>query len=389
MKKINAAIVLSMIFAVMMMGLCGCGKTQEDSPGADVSAAPSSFEYTIDRVDKSLVSEETNVKLTQFYDLVVVSGGDERVSTNLNDGIKEGYTDFLEGLSDTEEYFNDLVQASRNGGGGQEYINTVESAVSADTEKIFSIEYKTEWFMGGVSNSDTYGEVFSKETGSRLSLDKYLGVDARTAKGYVLQTVAGEIAAEPDRYMDDAYDTVEDMPIEKISYYVEGSNVFICFRTYEITFGAGGCAVMELDVSGNGKVYADDTDDIDDVDDIDIFDEPDTFVEAGDRFIHSSDVKGTEIKFGGGNSFVMTVNLLEGYGTVSGTYTCEDNGTTGTVRLNVKNRDFSGFGGDDITEMVMVYNPESDVLILKSHNGADQSQVMGDINPGDSFREAD
>lgn len=387
MKKFNAAIVLSMIFVVMMMGLCGCGKTQDDSAGADVSAVPSSFEYTIERMDKSLGSEVSNVKLTQYYDLVVVSGGDERVCSNLNGGIKEGYTNFLEGLSDTEGYFNDLVQSSQNGGGEVEYINTVESAVTADDEKIFSIKYKTEWFMGGVYNSDTYGDVFSKETGTRLSLDRYLGVDARTAKTYVLQTVAGALRAEPERYMEEAYDTVEDMPVESINYFVEGGKIFICFRTYEITYGAGGCAVMELNQSENKDIYVE-KDDIDDIDDIELF-ERDTFVEAGDRFVHNSDVQGSVIKFSGGNSFVMTVNLLEGYGTVSGTYTCEDNGTTGTVRLNVKKKDFSGFSGDDITEMVMVYNPESEVLILKSHNGADQSHVMGSIYPGDSFREAD
>ncbi len=53
---------------------------------------------------------------------------------------------------------------------------------------------------------------------------------------------------------------------------------------------------------------------------------------------------GNTIKFSG-NTFTFTVNLLEGYGTITGTYTINGN----DVICRVEDQDFMGFTGDHIT----------------------------------------
>ena len=128
------------------------------------------------------------------------------------------------------------------------YFNTADGKVSYNKNGIFSIQYNTAWFVGGVSNYDTFGDTFDLETGKKLNLfsvvsDEYS--DYSSLKEEIHSRLLKKYDSEIAGTFYENYNSKK--KLSNADYYItKAGKVMVCFRTYDISYGASGCLTVSL-----------------------------------------------------------------------------------------------------------------------------------------------
>ncbi|MBR1629517.1 MAG: DUF3298 domain-containing protein [Lachnospiraceae bacterium] len=129
-----------------------------------------------------------------------------------------------------------------------EYFNTVDGKAAYNDGDIFSIQFKSAWFLGGVSNYNTYGATFDVETGKKLNLMDVVSddfSDFSDLQRVIYYRLESQYGSEVAQAFDEKYST--EKALKKVNFYVnEKGKVIVCFQTYELSYGAAGCLTVTL-----------------------------------------------------------------------------------------------------------------------------------------------
>ena len=129
-----------------------------------------------------------------------------------------------------------------------EYFNTADGKAAFNDGRLFSICYQTAWYAGGVSNYDIFGVTFNVKTGKRLNLFQVLPEeDANYSE--LRATIHEKLLKKYDSEVAGAFYQNYDSKkkLQKADFYINTKGkVVVCFRTYDLSYGAAGCLTVTL-----------------------------------------------------------------------------------------------------------------------------------------------
>lgn len=175
--------------------------------------------------------------------------GDSQAVKKINRALKKegeshvkmsGYT-----MKDIEEF---IAHDYENYQTKCEYYNTVDGKAAFNSDDIFSIRYSFAWFAGGVGNGDIYGDTFDLKTGKKLNImqvvdSKYS--DYTSLRNAIYKKLKKKYEQEAAEAFLTNYDT--EKKLKNADFYVTArGKVVVCFRTYDISYGAAGCLTVTL-----------------------------------------------------------------------------------------------------------------------------------------------
>ena len=243
-KKI-AALLLAVLIMVTLSGCCplvpvfkrfinadtdATSSTQQsdqmveeipEEPAPDTSATVS-----ISRIDRSVTDSNGKVLVDFYYDQVFVSGTFEGVN-KINAELVADMTEFFsnQGYIDeltSEAYLYDLFP----------FTCTRTAEISHNDGGVLCVEFVSEWYMGGVFNSDLYPAVFDLNTGETPKLEDLTGKD----RAYLEKELKTKVSNFLVDYAGDSYaGTLATYSLEDFSYTIENGNIVIVFPSYEFT----------------------------------------------------------------------------------------------------------------------------------------------------------
>ena len=127
--------------------------------------------------------------------------------------------------------------------------NTAEATVTENEGGLFSVRMDTDWYMGGVYNSNSLGYTYDLATGEELGLADLTGQDPDALAATLRELVKAYMAGQPEAgWWDDAADIVDSRSLEDMIFWVDGGEIVLCFPTYELTIGAYGPVIIPTGV---------------------------------------------------------------------------------------------------------------------------------------------
>ena len=203
-----------------------------DSPAGAAS-------YTVERQDRSVRSSSGAVSLFWYYDLVQLTGDTPEVQ-DVNDSLS----------AHCEEFFaRDVSAPPPERELSMEWRNTAEAAVTENGDGLLSVRMDTDWYMGGVYNSNCRGYTYDLATGKALGLADLTGQDPDTLATTLREIVKAYMAGQPEAgWWDDAADKVDGRSLEDMIFWVDGGEIVLCFDTYDLTIGAYGPVIIPTGV---------------------------------------------------------------------------------------------------------------------------------------------
>ena len=212
------------------------GSEPEREPG--IVGGQDSVSYEIQTEDKSYYDESGVMKVEFSYDMVVVQG-DSAGITAINSIIEADAAAFLSyfteaDLAENAEYCEIL-------GDDACLFYTATPVVTHNADGILSIQVYTDWWMGGVFNSNSYGMTFDLNTGEKLGIgDLFKGEDSALAmqiKDTAWEYLYGFYGTG---LFEDAYDTLYGLALEDFLFYISEGELIVTFPTYMLAPGAAG-----------------------------------------------------------------------------------------------------------------------------------------------------
>ena len=129
-----------------------------------------------------------------------------------------------------------------------EYFNTVDGSVGFNRDNIFSIQYASAWFVGGVSNYNSFGDTFNLKTGKKLNITQVVS-ETYTNPAILRNQIHDKLYEKYDASVSDGfyekYGT--DKALKQVHFFInKKGNVIVCFPTYDLSYGAAGCLTVTL-----------------------------------------------------------------------------------------------------------------------------------------------
>lgn len=198
-----------------------------------------SVEYTIQRDDASWYNANGELKLSQYYDKVVLNPINDNC-VKINNLIQQESDKFL---ADANEQISFTKENPSPYDGW--YSNYSDTVVTTNGNGILSIKTSYVWFMGGVASYGDNGLNFNLNTGEILSLTDVLSLNKSEIEQYLKEQTKQYIADNPDKgwwndEIQNAVSTVDSYTLEQFHYYIENDNIYLCYPKYELGPGVMG-----------------------------------------------------------------------------------------------------------------------------------------------------
>lgn len=198
-----------------------------------------SVEYTIQRDDASWCNANGELKLSQYYDKVVLNPINDNC-VKINNLIQQESDKFL---ADANEQISFTKENPSPYDGW--YSNYSDSVVTTNSNGILSIKTSYVWFMGGVANYGDSGLNFNLNTGEILSLTDVFSLNKSEIEQYFKEQTKQYIADNPDKgwwndEIQSAVSTVDAYTLDQFRYYIENDNIYLCYPQYELGPGVMG-----------------------------------------------------------------------------------------------------------------------------------------------------
>ena len=228
----------------MILSFSACGNSSSSDTDESQAVKVDSVKYSIEtqNFSQELTRDGYTLKEKQYFDLVTVEGEGD-AAKEINAGLESRLDDYKESLEETQGYLNDSVGEMFD---GDEFINTFDAEVTQNSDGLFSVRYQSEWYQGGVSNANEYGDVFSISSGHKLNLAGALDVSEEEAMSYVVRTVKKAMEEDVDFFSPDALSVVSKIDVDDIEFYLKNGEIYLCFETYLLGPGSNGCSVLKL-----------------------------------------------------------------------------------------------------------------------------------------------
>ncbi len=206
--------------------------------------------YTVKRQDASLRSGDGEIIVRVEYSRVLVEEAWPELA-DINAYIEQDFQSFASVIrngyedGELEEYIKE------NGIGYDELFWLAGVEVMTNGGGILSLQYTTEWFMGGVYNIDRYGMTFDLNTGTPLTLTELTGLPEQELLAQLQENVCRALEPSREYLLSDPAEVLRDYGTEDYRFFVEDGKLVLVFPTY--TFGPGtmGATTVYTDICVN------------------------------------------------------------------------------------------------------------------------------------------
>ena len=214
MKKILCTIIL---FNLLVLSACSSSKVENTT----------SAKYTKQTIDQSV--KYGNAKGEVYYQRIQLKG-ESKAFQKINKDIQKDCDKFLNSrlAKDIKEFTKNYPKEKNT------YHWRAKSSVTYNQKSIISIMVQTEWWEGGVSNTDRYGLSYSLKTRKKLRVDEVCNKP-------IMKVLYNSIKNRVKKQQEDelALKEIKKKKVEKLNYYINNDgDVIVTFGPYEI--GAGG-----------------------------------------------------------------------------------------------------------------------------------------------------
>ncbi|MCC8066114.1 MAG: Ig-like domain-containing protein, partial [Clostridiales bacterium] len=184
--------------------------------------------YSYSKTDQS--KTYGNVKANVYYQKVVLKGSSSAIA-KINSSINSDMNSFLNSSNKSSLY--EYAESGNEAGCRDNYYYTATSTVTYNNSGIISIQVKTYWYAGGVSNTDVYGLTYDLSTGEKLTLVDVCEGSASTIKSRVVTKVTNS-----DDSSSIEWKTLNGYTTKKMDFYLKPNyKAVVCFGPYEINYG--------------------------------------------------------------------------------------------------------------------------------------------------------
>ena len=215
---------------------------QSPTPSPDPAGSPEEVGaagYTVERQDRSVLNSDGTTALSWYCDLVQLTGDTEEAQA-VNDSLSAHCDEF---------FVKDVGDVPLDKDHAMVWRNTAEATVTENEGGLFSVRMDTDWYMGGVYNSNSLGYTYDLATGEELGLADLTGQDPDALAATLRELVKAYMAGQPEAgWWDDAADIVDSRSLEDMIFWVDGGEIVLCFPTYELTIGAYGPVIIPTGV---------------------------------------------------------------------------------------------------------------------------------------------
>ena len=181
---------------------------------------------------------------TQYFEKVVITDEGENFE-KINKLIQKQSDSFIADAKDNESFVKDEEYMSN-----MYYSNYCSAGIAKNSDGILSIKITRTWFMGGVSNVDSYGLNYDFETGEELNIASYLGMSKTETENYFKEESKKQIQ---EGFFDDAEKTIDGFSLSEFNYYLKDDSIFLCYSTYTLAPGAAGEIIMQIPLPDTKK----------------------------------------------------------------------------------------------------------------------------------------
>lgn len=200
--------------------------------------------YTIQRDDASWYNEKGELKLSQYYDKIVLEETNDN-NIKINNLIQNESNRFLD---DSEEAIN-FTKENLPFNSGEYYSNYSNAIVTNNSDGILSIKNTCLWYMGGVGHISNNGLNYNLNTGDILRLTDVFAMTTYEIEQYFKEQTKKYIEENPDKgwwndSIQNAVSIVDNYTLSRFNYYIENDNIYLCYPIYELGPGAMGQIVV-------------------------------------------------------------------------------------------------------------------------------------------------
>ena len=213
--------------------------TDDNTPAIVEETIHDSINYKIEKDELSFENTDQNLYLTQFFEKVVITDEGENFKS-INKLIQKQSDRFINEAKDNESFVKDEKYMNN-----MHYSNYCSAAVTKNSDGILSIKVTRTWFMGGVSNVDSYGLNYDLKTGEELNIAEYLAMTKTETENYFKEESKKQIA---EGFFEDAEKTIEGLSLTDFNYYLKDDSIFLCYSTYTLAPGAAGQIIMQIPI---------------------------------------------------------------------------------------------------------------------------------------------
>ena len=225
--KKNVSIIFGVLFAAFLFAGILLG------PSMRTEAAT---KYKIVREDRSKTyKKKGKCKAAVHFDRIVLKGNTAAIK-KINKQIKEESIRFLEGAQESGIYEN-AKYVAKCGAENEVFYYTATSEVMYDKKNVISIVISTDWYAGGVGNTESYGLTFSLKSGKLLKLTNVCkGNESSIKKRIIKKAKKYSAKIEP---LD--ISVIRKYKVDEFRFYLnKKGKVVICFEPYEVASGGWG-----------------------------------------------------------------------------------------------------------------------------------------------------
>lgn len=199
----------------------------------DVPTELQSATYDIQKQDMSIRNKQGETMAELFYDLVFLTSEGEGVD-KINQMLDLGYQEYKSSNQTvTDESLSEEADLP--------YFNTYAASVTYNENGVFSIKFDADWYWGGVHNFNYYGKTFDLNSGEELGIKDLIQANTSTLSAYLKETAKQYVRSNNiDDFMDDVEQKIDAYGLDDFPFYIEESQIVLCFETYELASGAAG-----------------------------------------------------------------------------------------------------------------------------------------------------
>lgn len=119
---------------------------------------------------------------------------------------------------------------------------SISSKVTFNKKGIISMKEKySEYYSGAIHGYYyTYGHTFKISSGKELKFNQVVSGTNKTDKKKLVAAFKKMYNEKPDRYFENAVDTVRAKSVKKQAFYLSGKNAVACYAPYDLSYYAAG-----------------------------------------------------------------------------------------------------------------------------------------------------
>ena len=145
--------------------------------------------------------------------------GNSKVVKKINKSLNKRYTEYRKTLGSFLGYAKSETRP-------MSMLNTYTTKATYNSKGYVSFRYSSEWFAGGVFNSDVMGDTYSLKTGKKLNVSQVVSGNVAQVKNKIANAFVKKYS------LDGTYSAITSKKISEFEFYLQNGNVIVVAEPY-------------------------------------------------------------------------------------------------------------------------------------------------------------